>query len=163
MRPRNRVTRAGIHAVALGSLLVAGFAIAQQGAPAGQVQKRVMWWNDSAWAVRLQLTEQKRTQMDEAESRHRPKADEVKPARLRQAFYKRLASGDFKAAETDLKAWADAEQRSVKLQGDLKVGVLSLLSPAQLKTFFESGGARIARGPWKPRLRWPLNFKQLSE
>jgi len=149
---------------ALFSALIVAFvaapALAQKAAP--PTRERVLWWNDQAVVMRLKLTAETRTKMDQVYGWHQPAIEELKVGRLRQAFTDSLKKGDWKASTAALQTWADGEQKAAKLAGDLKIGVLSLLSSEQLAELVESAGNQILRAPWKPKASWGLRHKQVS-
>lgn len=166
MANRTRITRAAVAGAVLTSFFLA-IAIAvptawsQQAGGAAQrakvvPAKRTLWWNHSDTVMRLKLTADQRTRMDQVYSWHQAPDGEVAPGRLRQNFYDTLKTGDWKAAEQALKAWSEAEAKAAKRQGELKIGVLSLLTPEQLAGFQGRGAANIVRSNWKPKINWPL-------
>jgi len=170
MGTRNhRSTRGTLAAGAIiASLLVAGAvavptALAQQGKPGQELRKRELWWNDSGWVMRLELTNETRSKMDQVYASHQPELEKHPAGMTRNWFFDSLAKGDVAASEQALVVWSSAAHKAAEIEGDMKIGILKLLSPEQRAEFFESGGGNVARSLWKPKGRWPLRVKQKSE
>ena len=68
-------------------------------------------------------------------------------------FHEALEQGDGDRARRELDAWADRERAGVRAQGDLKIGVLSLLTEQQRKAL-ASAYSRLIRQTWMPRPSW---------
>jgi Spy/CpxP family protein refolding chaperone len=143
----------------VGAALAPTVSAQQAGGAAGRARsepaKRVMWWNSNDMIVGLKLTAEQRTKMDQVYGWHEA-ADETPPGRLRQQFYGELKSADWQAAEKALGLWAEAEKASAKRQGDLKIGVLSLLREDQIEVLQTRGGGNLIRAKWRPKMSWPM-------
>jgi Spy/CpxP family protein refolding chaperone len=162
--PRSANAAALLACVFLAGLLVGPAALAQQGGGAAQrapaqSAKRVMWWNHTNLVVRLKLTAEQRTKMDQVYSWHEESRSGPAPGRLRQEFLAALTTGDWKASERALATWAEGEASSARKQGELKIGVLSLLSEEQMAILSE-GSANLIRSQWRPKINWPVRNGQ---
>jgi Spy/CpxP family protein refolding chaperone len=146
-----------------GKAPAAARAAAKQAAPPAQ-----LWWNDAYIVGSLSLTGEQRKKMDELFAKRPIAAPPGVPgaaAQGRVAYLAALRAGNFDDARKQLAAWAAAEDRALREAGELRIEVLSVLTPEQRAL---AGKLRpelinvpwIARSSWQPRTPQPPGAKR---
>jgi Spy/CpxP family protein refolding chaperone len=125
----------------------------EQARPAEGAETR-LWWNDPAMVEKLGLSGDQREQMDLLFETYRSaQKSHSKTRAIRTAFYEALKQGDAERAPKELASWAEGEAGLIRALGELRIGVFSLLSEEQRKTFV-SAYPRLLPQPWGPRASW---------
>jgi Spy/CpxP family protein refolding chaperone len=113
-----------------------------------------LWWNDPAVVEKLGLSGEQRGQMDQLFEAYRgERKNAARSSNARDRFLEALEQGDVERAQRELDASAEGERALVQALGELKIGVLSLLSEEQRKTL-ASAYPRLLPQPWMPRASW---------
>jgi hypothetical protein len=129
---------------------------ARPGEAAAKASQVHLWWNDPELVAKLSLTADQRGRMDRLFEAYQKEARGGGGATLpkaRAAFHAALRQGDVERARAELAAWAESERGQVQAYGDLKLGVLSLLSAEQRKTLGSLQPDLVALA-WAPRPSW---------
>jgi len=137
----------------LGMLSAPAWAADKPAKPAERAEAR-LWWNDPAVIEELSLTGDQRAQMDgmfETYKGARKRA--AREANARQAFRKALEQGDEDRARRELDSWAEGERALTQAIGDLKIGVVSLLTEEQRKAR-ASAYPHLIQTNWTHRSSW---------
>jgi len=117
-------------------------------------QERRLWWNDPAVVEKLSLSGDQRAEMDRLFETYRSaQKSYAQQGNARTAFHEALKQGDAERARKELASWVKREGVLVQAAGELKIGVLSLLSEEQRKTL-ASSYPRLFPQPWMPRASW---------
>jgi Spy/CpxP family protein refolding chaperone len=98
--------------------------------PGGSKELSAIWWSDPQVVKALTLTDEQRKKMDELLKTYRstvPKDN--RPA----AFHETLVQGNWKNARIESDKLAKRAATSVRMRGELKIDVLSVLSDKQLQ------------------------------
>jgi Spy/CpxP family protein refolding chaperone len=137
----------------LGTLSASAWAADPADKPAKRPETR-LWWNDPTVVEKLSLTGDQRAEMDELfETYRNTRKSSAAASGLPTGFYQALEQGDADRARTALASWAETERARIQTMGDLKIGVISLLSEAQRKTL-ASAHPPLIRQVWTPRASW---------
>jgi Spy/CpxP family protein refolding chaperone len=102
--------------------------------PGGPNDKDALWWNDPKIVKALSLTDEQRKKMGEHLKAYRKKVPE---SRNPKAFHETLVQGDWKAAHGESEKLAKGAEASVRMRGELKIDILSLLSKKQRETLVD--------------------------
>jgi len=94
----------------------------------GPKDQRAIWWDDTGIQKALSLTEEQRTKMTGYLKAHRAK---VPPVWKLDVFHESLVQRDWKAAEEESKRISKAAELALRMRGQLKIDVLSVLTKEQ--------------------------------
>jgi len=127
----------------------------KQAKPAKRAQQeRQLWWNDPAVVEKLSLSGDQRAQMDQLFETYRSaQKSHVKQGNVGNAFQEALLQGDSDRARSELDAMLRKMRAPAEALGELKIGVIALLSEEQRKAL-ESDYPRLIRQTWVPRASW---------
>jgi Spy/CpxP family protein refolding chaperone len=156
-----------IRSIAVGLLVAvatAGFgalsASAQAADPADEKARQArrpetrLWWNDPAVVEKLSLSNDQRAQMDQLYETYRnERKNASRSSNARVPFLEALEQGDMDQARKKLDSWAEGDRAHAQATGELKIGVIALLSEEQRKAL-ETGYPRLIRQSWVPRASW---------
>jgi Spy/CpxP family protein refolding chaperone len=107
------------------------------------------WWQESRTQEALELTEEQRAKMDEILANYQTNRPEDRRA---TAFHETLVQGTWKEARAEVEKLAKVAETSVRLRGEFKVDVLSLLSKEQHQKLIDRFPRLIYR-PWARVMR----------
>ncbi|MEZ5313387.1 MAG: Spy/CpxP family protein refolding chaperone [Thermoanaerobaculia bacterium] len=110
-----------------------------------------MWWNQEAKIRELELTAAQRQACDRL-LRDFLLAESTPPAESYDEMGNHLAKGEAAAARQALEEVARAVATPVRRQGELMIGVVSLLTPAQ-RQILDRSYPQLLRRPWVRTIR----------
>ena len=117
--------------------------------PGGPKDPSALWWNDPAIAKALSLTDEQRNKMEAHLTTYRK---DVPRGRRADAFHETLVQGVWAKARSENKKLSDIAGTSVRLRGNLKVDVLSVLSAEQHQQLVDKY-PRLIYKPWMSAMR----------
>jgi Spy/CpxP family protein refolding chaperone len=114
-----------------------------------------LWWNDPSVVEKLSLSDDQRAQMDGLlETNNNQRKTQLGLAKLRGEFNEALKQGDVDQARKGLASWAEEQKAVIQALGELKIGVIPLLSPEQRKALSSAAYPQLIQTPWTPKARW---------
>ncbi|MBW1885587.1 MAG: hypothetical protein JRG94_19035 [Deltaproteobacteria bacterium] len=117
--------------------------------PGGPNDENALWWDDSGIVKGLSLTDEQRKKMGEYLKAYREK---VPRGGVPEAFHETLVQGNWKNARSESEKVSKRAATSIRMRGDLKIDVLSLLSKEQHKKLVDRY-PRLIYKPWRRAMR----------
>jgi len=112
--------------------------------PSGRQNLNTLWWDDPKITKALSLTDEQREKMNAHLKAHREKM----PALWKmESFHENLVQRDWKAADDESQRISKVAERALRMRGQLKVNVLSVLTEEQHKLVVD-GFPRLIYKPW---------------
>ena len=118
-------------------------------AAAGQRGENSIWWHDPAIQKALTLTDEQRGKMDVLLAAYRKKRP---PERRTTAFHETLVQGTWKQARAESEKLSELAGATIRMRGELKIDVLSILSKEQHKELVDRF-PRLIYKPWMRAMR----------
>ena len=122
---------------------------AKRPAAAGQRGEKALWWNDPGIQKALTLTDEQRAKMNGYLAAYRKKLPQERRA---AAFHETLVQGTWKQARTENERLSALAGGAVRMRGELKIDVLSVLSKEQHKKLVDRF-PRLIYKPWMRAMR----------
>lgn len=110
----------------------------------GPQDKKALWWNDPGVIKVLSLSDEQRATMDVSLRAYREK---LPSDRRPIAFHEALVQGDWQQARRENDKVAGMAEKSVRMRGNLKIDILSMLSEEQ-KGLLVDGYPQLIYKPW---------------
>ena len=128
--------------------------------PAPRRVTGTQWWKSPSVIKTLKLTDEQRAEMDCRWSAFFEKEDDQQRVQkdLRKRFLSSLRAGEFEKARTAIREWDKEFAQMLSSEHEIKIDILSLLTPEQFREFMKSYSALIQpawSGPLAPMLSEP--------